>query len=368
VYKLNVLHMKSNWTVCANVQLMRPIGIFVLTAAFFALSLPSTFGQVGISNTTITPDASSVLELRSTNSGFLPPRMTALQRDAIVSPATGLLVFNTTSNQLNYYTGTVWQAVSIISNLTGDVSSVGSTTTIGAGKVTNAMLAGSIDLTSKVTSTLPVANGGTGQSSALVQGGVMYGASSTATGVTAAGSAGQVLRSAGTGAPTWSSAAYPASAGAAGNILRSDGTNFVSTPVTHNQSTTGVARTVNTTTVRMMGYGTTITPVRSGTLLIMVSGDLNHPAAAEGGQIQIAYGTGTAPVNGATQTGITTGSIIRYLNSSGNQGANSKVPFSIQSIVTGLVAGTSYWIDLQGASTNTGVLSVNDVTISIVEL
>ena len=38
----------------------------------------------------------------------------------------------------------------------------GLTTTIGAGKVTNSMLAGSIDLTSKVTGTLPVANGGTG--------------------------------------------------------------------------------------------------------------------------------------------------------------------------------------------------------------
>jgi len=45
----------------------------------------------------------------------------------------------------------------------GDVT-IASTgaTTIGASKVTNAMLAGSIDLTSKVTGTLPVANGGTG--------------------------------------------------------------------------------------------------------------------------------------------------------------------------------------------------------------
>jgi len=48
-------------------------------------------------------------------------------------------------------------------NLTGDVSSSGSNaTTIGVGKVTNAMLLGSIDLTAKVTGILPVANGGTG--------------------------------------------------------------------------------------------------------------------------------------------------------------------------------------------------------------
>jgi hypothetical protein len=51
--------------------------------------------------------------------------------------------------------------------LTGDVTGSGTgtfTSTIGAGKVTNAMLAGSIDLTSKVTGILPVANGGTGSS------------------------------------------------------------------------------------------------------------------------------------------------------------------------------------------------------------
>jgi hypothetical protein len=51
--------------------------------------------------------------------------------------------------------------------LTGDVTGTGTgsfATTIGAAKVTNAMLAGSIDLTTKVTGILPVANGGTGSS------------------------------------------------------------------------------------------------------------------------------------------------------------------------------------------------------------
>ena len=51
--------------------------------------------------------------------------------------------------------------------LTGDVTGSGTgsfATTIGASKVTNAMLAGSIDLTTKVTGILPIANGGTGSS------------------------------------------------------------------------------------------------------------------------------------------------------------------------------------------------------------
>jgi len=54
-----------------------------------------------------------------------------------------------------------------------------------------------------ITGTVAVANGGTGQSSALVAGGVVYGASSTAMAITAAGSSGQVLTSNGTSAPTW---------------------------------------------------------------------------------------------------------------------------------------------------------------------
>jgi len=51
--------------------------------------------------------------------------------------------------------------------------------------------------------TLPVANGGTGTTSAPTQGGVIYGASTSAHASTAAGTSGQALISNGTSAPTW---------------------------------------------------------------------------------------------------------------------------------------------------------------------
>jgi hypothetical protein len=54
-----------------------------------------------------------------------------------------------------------------------------------------------------IVGTVAVTNGGTGQSSVLVAGSVVYGASTTAMGVTAAGTAGQVLTSQGSGTPTW---------------------------------------------------------------------------------------------------------------------------------------------------------------------
>lgn len=58
-----------------------------------------------------TPAASAIIEGRSTTKGFLPPRMTEAQRDLIASPATGLMIYNTTTNVLNFYNGSAWGAV-----------------------------------------------------------------------------------------------------------------------------------------------------------------------------------------------------------------------------------------------------------------
>jgi hypothetical protein len=57
---------------------------------------------------TTTNAASSILTMESTTQGFLPPRMTSTQRDAIASPAAGLVIYNTTTNLLNVYNGTMW--------------------------------------------------------------------------------------------------------------------------------------------------------------------------------------------------------------------------------------------------------------------
>ena len=57
------------------------------------------------------PDASAILDLSSTTKGFKGPSMTEAQRDAIGSPATSLLVYNTDTDELNIYNGTAWIAV-----------------------------------------------------------------------------------------------------------------------------------------------------------------------------------------------------------------------------------------------------------------
>jgi hypothetical protein len=55
-------------------------------------------------------NGSAVLDIESTTRGFLPPRMTTAQRDAIASPAQGLQIFNTTTTKTETYDGTTWQA------------------------------------------------------------------------------------------------------------------------------------------------------------------------------------------------------------------------------------------------------------------
>jgi hypothetical protein len=62
-------------------------------------------GGFGINTTS--PAASAQLDVTSTTKGFLPPRMTTAQRDAISSPAAGLTIYNTSTSKLQTYT-TTW--------------------------------------------------------------------------------------------------------------------------------------------------------------------------------------------------------------------------------------------------------------------
>ncbi|MEQ8473325.1 MAG: hypothetical protein RIC35_19165 [Marinoscillum sp.] len=77
----------------------------VIPASKTALAVDDNY-NVGIG--TSAPDASAALEVSSTTGGLLLPRMTTTQRDAISSPAAGLLIFNTTTSKFNGYDGTSW--------------------------------------------------------------------------------------------------------------------------------------------------------------------------------------------------------------------------------------------------------------------
>jgi hypothetical protein len=76
--------------------------------------------QVGVGTTT--PETSAMLEVKSNTKGFLPPRMTYVQRQSIINPATGLVIFcsdcgpQSVGGELQVYSGGMWR------NLMGGVA------------------------------------------------------------------------------------------------------------------------------------------------------------------------------------------------------------------------------------------------------
>jgi hypothetical protein len=83
------------------------------------------------------------------------------------------------------------------------LASLGTTSTVLHGNAAGAPTFGAVSLTADVSGTLPIANGGTNSTATATAGGAGYG-TGTAHAYTAAGTAGQVLTSAGASAPTWS--------------------------------------------------------------------------------------------------------------------------------------------------------------------
>jgi hypothetical protein len=180
---------------------------YVLVILILSISA-NTFAQIGIG--TKNPAASAALEVTSStnNKGILIPRITATQKDAIASPAQGLLVYQTTAPiGFYYYTGNSWKLIAIQTDLAGKVDKVdgkdlstndyttaektklaaitgtntgdqttitgnaGTATKLAASKTINGVaFDGSADINiavaadaATITGIIPIANGGTGQ-------------------------------------------------------------------------------------------------------------------------------------------------------------------------------------------------------------
>jgi hypothetical protein len=119
----------------------------ILLICFFIIS-QAACAQVGIG--TINPDASSILDLTSNSQGLLIPRMTTSERDAILNPAIGLLIYNTTNSHFNHF-DLVWKEYSEYanyynSNSTNDVTTISTLDVVVPGMAITPLLSGTYEV------------------------------------------------------------------------------------------------------------------------------------------------------------------------------------------------------------------------------
>lgn len=120
------------------------------------------------------------------------------------------------------------------------------------------------------------------------------------------------------------------------------------------------------TAYQMMGLGGSLTPGRSGRIMVTVDGQLQNSSNGQQTSAAVVVGTGTPPANGDLQAGNgqIVGSPARF-----EAPSNSApfVPFSLTVLLPGLTAGTPYWIDLAVRVTG-GTGNVFDLNVTAIEI
>ncbi len=83
----------------------------IITSYLLLITYYLSTAQIAINTDGIDPDASAMLDVSSTDKGILIPRMTTMQRTNISSPATGLLVYDTTTGSFWYFGNGGWNEI-----------------------------------------------------------------------------------------------------------------------------------------------------------------------------------------------------------------------------------------------------------------
>lgn len=120
------------------------------------------------------------------------------------------------------------------------------------------------------------------------------------------------------------------------------------------------------TTGLQMGLAGALTPALSGNVMAVISGDVNNSAGgSDECKMQIRYGTGSPPANGAALTGLgTIGGLVKASSANNNLPA----PFSLNGIINGLTPSTAYWFDMSLAAITGGTCTAQDISVSLFEV
>jgi len=144
----------------------------------------------------------------------------------------------------------------------------------------------------------------------------------------------------------------PLPTGAAGQVLTGQG---AGNPAVFKAAASGTVRPANpaapasgTSTMAGLGATCAFTPTRTGQVMVTISGHVTLAAGLTAGAGMfntIYYGTGTPPANGAAVTGTQATGAQRCFVGVSPTAAEYR-PFSLTAVLTGLVIGTPYWVDL----------------------
>lgn len=118
----------------------------------------------------------------------------------------------------------------------------------------------------------------------------------------------------------------------------------------------------------MMGLAGAFTPVKSGKLDILITGNISNSASGGGGSVTIRWGTGSAPANGDALTGTIAGKPSGIVNAALALLVPGSGNFTCMDIISGLTLNTEYWFDVSVVRAGGGTATINNVVIKIVEL
>lgn len=157
-------------------------------------------GNMGIGTTTPNPNA--ILDLTSTNRGFLPPRLTTAQRNALTTRPAGLMIYNVTTNCMDFWNSAAWVSTcAVAAPVQGTITTLNCAGATNTGTLSRGLIA------SGVSSVIPYTGGNGGS-----YGGQTV-ASTGVTGLTATLTAGSFAN--GSGTLTYTITGTPSAAGTA---------------------------------------------------------------------------------------------------------------------------------------------------------
>lgn len=104
----NIMKCRTRFGLKIEIRYINLIAIKILSLFFLGAIINPVGAQVLISDTTGVPDNTAMLEVKSTSKGLLPPRMTKDQRDAIVNPIAGLIIYCSDCTEMQMFNDTAW--------------------------------------------------------------------------------------------------------------------------------------------------------------------------------------------------------------------------------------------------------------------